>query len=149
MAKNIAPLLLGAGALYLLMSGKKGNGAPAASGGFSTDAGGTSPCHLLEGIWAPAMPAAQSGLSGITSNAKLLSLPLTPEGFQKADSFMLSYSTANPELDKDIVVFQAEKHLTEGMDCPWGQPTQWTPRMSQVHNALNVLYDEAVKQYGA
>lgn len=141
---NIAPLLLGAGALYFIMRGKGDGSSEPDSAGFGSEAGGTSPCHLLTGIWSPAQPPSSSPLAEVTTSPKLVILPLTVDAFTKADQFFLSYHNSTDAPEQDIAVFEAEKLLTEGLGCDWTKEHTRTPRMKQVHNALVALYNAGV-----
>lgn len=149
MASNIGPIILGLGAAFLFLRKKdssvngNGNGTEAPDTGWNVPPGGTSPCHLLPGIYAIANPKETSPLAAITTAPQLVILSITPEAFQHADQFFQGYfsSLGGQEPDEGMAVLAAEVDLTEGLGCPWDSPADWTPRMQHVHNALVAMFN--------
>lgn len=146
---NIFPIIAGLGAVYFLMSKKGGSGIGRGDpSDWSEDGlagpGGSTPCHLLDGIWSPPH-SSSSPIAAVTENPTLLALPLTLDAFSKADQYFLN----NPSADAsgDDVVHHVQVLLTEGLGCDWSKLANWTPRMKQLHNALITLYKTG--QYSA
>jgi hypothetical protein len=161
MAGNIGPILLGLGAAFLLMRKKDEGGYGHSDGGPAfggTDPGGSSACHLLDGIWAPSTSPADSALNAIdpetgapyTQKDNLKVLPFTLEGFVAARTLLLEQYNMSPRPEDDVVIFMTEKNLTAHISggCPWASPKSWTPRMQHIHDAIAVLYDE-IKKHNA
>ena len=147
MANNVAPILLGLGAAYLLM-GKKKKGTSTnggSGGGFGTaPVDGDTPCHVLNGVWAPATPGNQSPLAALTDKPELMFLPLTPEAYQEFETFFIEWVAANTavaQADSETPIIFALQHVTKNMGCDWLNPGAWTGRMSQVFNAVEKMYD--------
>lgn len=147
MASNIGPIILGLGAAFLFLrkkdSSANGNGTEAPDAGWNVPPGGTSPCHMLDGIYAQANPAATSPLAAITTAPELVILSITPQAFQEADIFFQSYFSGlgGAEPDEGMAVMGAESHLTKGMGCPWSKPDDWTPRMKSLNAALTAMFN--------
>ena len=152
MATHMGPIILGLGAAFLFLrkkdssangNGTNGNGAEAANTGWNVPPGGTSECHLLEGIYATANPKATSPLAAITSAPKLVILSITPEAFKEADLHFHNYFNGldGQEPDEGAAVLAAELHLTKHLGCPWTKPDDWTPRMHHIHNALVTMFN--------
>ena len=144
---NILPIIAGLGAAYFLMRKKDGSGTSSDdTNGWGTGAGGSSPCHLLTGIWSPPH-SASSPIAAVTSNPTLLAIPLTLEAFTTADQFFLNNPSADPAGTGDDVVYQVQTLLTEGLGCPWTKRGDWTPRMVQLNGGLITLFQTG--QYSA
>lgn len=159
MALNLAPILLGLGAFWLLA--KKDDS------GLSRDvppAG--SPCYELEGIYQfrdSSKPA--DALTG-TQDPNLKFLPLTQAAFDSIRPYIVNHFSNNIDAVlkfadqviapspmaafnegitavRDQVILQTEKHVTAHVagGCPWGKRSAWSSKMELVHGAIRKLYD--------